>query len=256
VIDLHFHPLPGLDDGPPDMAAAVALVRAAGAEGITGIVATPHVNWDHQNTPAVIADAVHRVRAELAAQSIGVEIHQGAEIALTLAHEMPDAGLRGLRLGRGPWLLVEAPHTQAGGAVEHMLLALQQRGHRIVLAHVERCPAFVADEALLARLVAGGMLASITAASLRGRFGREARGAAMRFLSAGLVHNVSSDAHNLTTRPPGLLRDLEDAGLQAQTEWLVRTVPRAILGGQELPPAPPWPPPPRRRRALRTLRRE
>jgi protein-tyrosine phosphatase len=242
MIDLHFHALPGLDDGPPDLAAAVALVGAAAAEGVEAIVATPHVNWAWHNTAPQIADAVARLGAELAAQSVAVEIHAGAEVALTLAHELGDAELRGLRLGGGPWLLIEAPHTPGATAVEHMLSGLQQRGHRVVLAHVERCPAFLADEPLLRRLVAGGMLASITAGSLSGRHGRDARRGAELLVSAGLIHNVSSDAHNRTSRPPGLLRDLDAAGLRPQAEWLVRQMPRAILAGSELPPPPSWPP--------------
>jgi protein-tyrosine phosphatase len=241
VIDLHFHALPGVDDGPPDLDAAVALVRAAAAEGVEGIVATPHVNWEWHNTAPAIAEGVRQLNARLAQEHVEVVIHAGAEVALTLAHELGDEELRGLRLGVGPWILVEAPHTPGATAVEHMLSGLQQRGHRILLAHVERCPAFVADETLLPRLVAGGMLASVTAGSLRGRYGREARSGAERFLSAGLIHNVCSDAHNRTSRPPGLLRDLDGAGLRAQAEWLVRHVPRAILPGTELPAPPPWP---------------
>ena len=254
MIDLHFHALPGLDDGPADLGAAVELVSAAAEDGVEGIVATPHVNWEWQNGPGAIADATARLRARLAAEGVAVQIHQGAEVGLTRAHELPDPQLRELRLGAGPWLLVEAPHTPGSTAVEHMLLTLQHRGHRIVLAHVERCPVFIDDQPLLARLVASGMLTSITAGSLSGAFGRVARDAALRFLAAGLVHNVSSDAHNLARRPPGLLSHLDAAGLRPQAEWLVRQVPRAILTGTELPPPPPWPAPPPRRRLRSWLR--
>ena len=255
MIDLHFHALPGLDDGPPDLAAAVELVRAAAAVGVTGIVVTPHVDWTWRNTAPQIAAGVRELRTALAGAALAVTIHPGAEVALTFAHELPDEELRALRLGEGPWLLVEAPHTPGTTAVEQMLAALQQRGHRLVLAHVERCPAFLIDETLLARLVAGGMLASITAGSLSGRFGRDARRAAERFVSAGLIHNVSSDAHNRTSRPPGLLRELDAAGLRPQTRWLVHEVPAAILAGGELPPAPPWPQSHARRSLLARLGR-
>ena len=43
MIDIHFHALPGIDDGPRSMAEAIALCRRAAAEGTTRIVATPHV---------------------------------------------------------------------------------------------------------------------------------------------------------------------------------------------------------------------
>ena len=46
MIDIHFHCLPGIDDGPRDWDEAVALCRAALADGINTIVATPHVLRD------------------------------------------------------------------------------------------------------------------------------------------------------------------------------------------------------------------
>ena len=116
-----------------------------------------------------------------------------------------------------------------------------------MLAHVERCPAFLDDPELLGRLVATGMLASITAASLTGGFGRHAQRAAEQFLAAGLIHNVASDAHDTSSRPPGVLQELATAGLASQSEWLTAEVPEAILRGTTIPPSPQWPPPPKRR---------
>ncbi len=55
VIELHFHCLPGLDDGPADWDEAVALCRAAANEGTTRIVATPHVlrgDWINEDVAA------------------------------------------------------------------------------------------------------------------------------------------------------------------------------------------------------------
>ena len=165
----------------------------------------------------------------------------GAEVALTRAFDLPDRELAALTLGGGPWLLVEAPHSRGVSTVEHMLTVLAQRGRRILLAHVERCPAFLDDGDLLGRLVAQGMLASVTAGSLTGRFGRHARSAAMRFIARGLIHNVASDAHDCEKRPPELLRELDRAGLGAQAPWLAEQMPEAILRGEAPPPAPLWP---------------
>ena len=220
----------------------MALARAALAAGTDTLVATPHVSWDWpQNTAATIAAALTVLRGELETRRLELRVLQGAEVALTRAFDLPDRELAALTLGGGPWLLVEAPHARGVSAVEHMLMALAQRGRRILLAHVERCPAFVDDADLLSRLVGQGMLASVTAGSLTGRFGRHARAAAKRFIASGLVHNVASDAHDCDARPPELLRALETEGLGVQASWLAEQVPQAILFGAALPPAPPWP---------------
>jgi protein-tyrosine phosphatase len=55
MIDIHFHCLPGIDDGPRDWDESVALCRAALADGIHTIVATPHVlreSWLNEDPAA------------------------------------------------------------------------------------------------------------------------------------------------------------------------------------------------------------
>jgi protein-tyrosine phosphatase len=43
VIDLHAHILPGVDDGPRSLEEALTMARLAVADGITTMVATPHL---------------------------------------------------------------------------------------------------------------------------------------------------------------------------------------------------------------------
>jgi protein-tyrosine phosphatase len=243
-IDLHCHVLPAIDDGPAMIAGSIALAWAARAAGIVTLVATPHVNPGHpENDAARIGARVEDVRAALRAEQIGVDVVAGAEVALARALALDDAELTALHLGGGPWLLLECPLGPAGadgfvdGARE-----VAARGHRIVLAHPERSPAFHADpEATLAALVEEGMIAQVTAGALVGRFGRKPREVALRLLHAGLVHDVASDAHDAVARLPSIGPELEAAGLGAQASWLATDVPEAILAGAELPPAPPFP---------------
>ncbi len=118
-----------------------------------------------------------------------------------------------------------------------MVLDLQRRGHRIVLAHPERCPAFQRDAGLLEWLVRAGVLTSITASSFVGRFGGEARRLGAELLRDGLAHNVASDAHDDVRRPPSIVAELEQAGLSPLAEWLTDRSPVAILSGEEIPRA-------------------
>ena len=43
-VELHFHLLPGVDDGPADLASALDLARAAVADGTGLVVCTPHAH--------------------------------------------------------------------------------------------------------------------------------------------------------------------------------------------------------------------
>jgi protein-tyrosine phosphatase len=239
VIDLHCHVLAGIDDGPETVEGSVALARAAAAAGTRTLVATPHVSARYRNDAATIAPLVDQVNARLGDEEVPVEVLAGAEIAITSVVELGPSGLTGLGLGGGDWLLMEPPFTPIVTGLQDTLSSLRRDGHRILLAHPERCPAFHRDPAMLSSLVASGVLTSITAGSLVGQFGQEVRRFALGMVRDGLVHNVASDAHDHSRRPPGMAAELEQAGLGQLEEWLTHAVPAAILTGAEaIPPRP------------------
>jgi protein-tyrosine phosphatase len=244
VIDLHCHPLPAIDDGPPTIADALALARAAEDAGIRMLVATPHVSTGlRQNDGPRIAAAVAELAAVLASEGIAVELVAGAEVSAPRALELGDDDLRALRLGAGPWLLLECPLSPVG-ARQFPVAArtIAARGFQIVLAHPERSPAFLGrPRDGLEALVGEGMVVQLTAGAFVGRFGRRVRDAALELLRGGLVHNVASDAHDAVGRPPSIAAELEAVGFGDWIAWLAEDVPRAILGGEPIPPAPPQP---------------
>jgi protein-tyrosine phosphatase len=238
VIDLHCHVLPGIDDGPATIEDAVEIARAAALGGTRVMVATPHVSTRYRNDARTIGQLVGELNARLEAEAVPVEVRPGAEIAITHVGELDRPELVGLGLGGGPWLLLEPPFARSFSRLGPILLDLQRRGHRIVLAHPERCPVFHREPELLETLVDAGALTSITAGSLVGAFGREVRRFALELVRAEMVHNVASDAHDHRHRAPGLAGELERAGLEPLADWLTLEVPGAILEGTEIPARP------------------
>lgn len=240
MIDLHCHVLPGVDDGPRELEDSLALCRASAKLGVTKIVATPHVSWEYDNTAADISGRCVELNAELAAAGIDLTVMPGAEVAISKAVELDDEELRALRLGGGPWLLAEPPFTPSAAiGLEAMIHSLRSRGHQLLIAHPERCPAFLENRARLKLLVDDGSLCSVTAGALVGRFGKHSRRFAEDLIAEGLAHNVASDAHGLGRRPPGMAKEIRTAGLASQTAWLCQAAPQAILAGTALPARPP-----------------
>jgi protein-tyrosine phosphatase len=238
VIDLHSHVLPGIDDGPAAIEGSLALARAAVAQGTGTLVATPHVSSRYPNDADTIAGLAQLVAERLEAEGIALELLAGAEIAVTRVAEIEPSQLHRLGLGGGPWLLVEPPFTSVVAGLDSIVRDLLRRGHRVLLAHPERCPAFRRDPRMLESLVRDGVLTSITAGSLTGRFGSEVRRFAQRLMEAEVVHNVASDAHDDTGRPPSIAEELQAAGVGPLGDWLTEEVPAAILAGDEIPPRP------------------
>jgi protein-tyrosine phosphatase len=238
MIDLHTHVLPGIDDGPETIEGAVELARAAAAAGARTLVATPHVSWTYPNDPDTIAAGVEELRARLDAEGIALKLRAGAEIAMTRLIDMRNEDLLPLGLGGGDWLLVEPPFSPTVTGLQPLLFELQRQGHRILLAHPERCPAFHREPEMLREFVHEGVLTSVTAGSLVGRFGGEVRRFALQMAREQLIHNVTSDTHDTVRRPPGVAAELREAGLGPLEDWLTEEVPAAILGGAEIPPRP------------------
>jgi protein-tyrosine phosphatase len=247
MIDLHCHVLAGIDDGPDSIEGSLALARAAATSGTRTLVATPHVSWRYSPDAPTIARLVEELNRRLSAERVELEVRTGAEIAMTRLPDMKPEELAALGLGGSSCLLVEPPFAAAVPGLDAIVLELQHRGHRVLLAHPERCQAFHRDRRMLDSLVRSGTLTSVTAGSLVGRFGREVRRFALRLVRDGMVHNVASDAHDHSQRPPGMALELHQAGLDPMADWLTREVPAAILGETGIPPGPP--PRPRRRTA-------
>ncbi len=244
MIDLHTHVLPGIDDGPATVQGSIDLARGAVADGTTTLVATPHVTWDMpDNDAARIASAVAALEVELERAGVEVTLRTGGELAVTRAYELDEEELRALRLGGGEWLLAECPLSSSATGFDTTVQAIAGRGHRILLAHPERSPLLQRDPEMLRRLVADGMLTSVTAGALLGRFGSTVRRFALWMVEEDLVHSLASDAHDAVRRPPGLREaiaatDAELPGFADRAEWLTVGVPRAILDGGPIPDAP------------------
>jgi protein-tyrosine phosphatase len=227
VIDLHCHILPGLDDGPPEMRDAVRMALTAVDAGVHTVVATPHVSGVFPNRPADIAAAAGALIVELATRGIALNVVIGAEVTIQKALDLPSADLDALRLGGSPYLLVECPlERQDGQVVEELLARVQARGHRVVLAHPERSPAFLRNMGRLRRLVQHGMLTSVTASAFTGQFGQRVQTFAMELLRNGLVHDIASDAHDDAHRSHRSLRAVD------APPWHTHDVPAAILEGR------------------------
>jgi protein-tyrosine phosphatase len=257
MIDLHCHVLPGVDDGPATMQESLELVRGASADGITTIAATPHVDWAHPSISAGrVRAAVRALQVRLDTAGVDVTIVPGAEIASGRATELDDAELRALSLGGGGCLLLECPllATLAPGFV-HSARSLVGRGHRVLLAHPERCPIFIRSPELLIELVAEGMLTQVTAGALNRRYGRSVRDLARLLMDRRAVHVMASDGHG-PNRPARIGAELELAGVDPRlADWLARDVPAALLAGRELPHRPEAAAPARRERLLRLVGR-
>jgi protein-tyrosine phosphatase len=247
-VDLHFHLLPGLDDGPATLGESLDLVRAAHEDGTATIVATPHVRGDFVTDVLALPERVRELQAALDAERIPVGVRCGGELGHDMVGRLSQQELEAI--AQGPpgarWLLVEAPFESIGEEFHAATTELRGRGFGVVIAHPERSADASHDASTgLRRELREGSLAQLNALSLSGGHGAEAERAAFRLVDEGMAAIVGSDAHG-PTRPPALvkaLRSLLGAGVDAAVaRSLTASGPRRLLGrGIPRLPAPPRP---------------
>lgn len=244
--DLHLHLLPGVDDGAADEAESLEYVRRMAAEGVREATVTPHIA---PHVPLELDSIAPRTRALQRAiddEGLGVRLHPGGELHPRMADAL---GVEELELiAQGPpgrrWVLFEVPFTGMDDAYADSVRRLDRLGFASVVAHPERAPGVLDDDASRLRaLLAAGAVAQVNVCSLLGHHGLEIQEAAVALLRAGLVHALASDAHPGSREQTLRLGfDLAvRAGASSVQAWrLTQDNPRALLRAGLGSPALAW----------------
>ena len=232
--DLHFHLLPGVDDGPACLEDSLDLARAAVADGTSSVVATPHVRPDFFTDVRSLPLRLRELSAALEAERVELMLSCGGELGHDMVGSLTQDELA--MIAQGPpgarWLLIEAPFEGIGDDFHAATDELRDRGFAVLIAHPERSADAALDgSAGLRRELAAGSLAQVNALSLLGQHGNEAELAAHALVDEGLVTLVASDAHG-PSRPPALraayqsmvARGVEPGGARALTYGAPRRV--------------------------------
>ena len=237
MIDIHHHCLPGVDDGPRTADEAADLCRMSADEGIETIVATPHVlrgRWKNTSRPqleSILADLQSRV-GDAPRLLLGSEYFFAHDVAEVMRGGaiIPLAGSR--------CFLVEFAAQAIPPLVLQPLHAVMLDGWTPIIAHPERNAVLQSKPELVAAMARAGVKMQVTTGSVTGEFGEEARSAAIRWLRAGYVHFMATDAHNRARRPPRF-REARAKVAELCGESVARALfvdnPRAVVEGRGLP---------------------
>ena len=213
MIDLHCHFLPGIDDGPETVDEALALARAAVADGITHSMLTSHIDPDRYDNQRSSLEGVFASFAEqIRAARIPLELRLGGEarlcpelMDLIADNQAPFLGeVDGWRI-----LLLEFPHHLIPVGSSRFIYSLLKLKIRPLIAHPERNKAVMAQPDRILEFTDAGCWLQLTAGSLSGRFGVVAQKVAFGLVEGGFHCLAATDAHNLGSRPP-LLSEARD----------------------------------------------
>jgi protein-tyrosine phosphatase len=230
--EIHFHLLPGVDDGPGTIEESLELAALAVSDGTATVVATPHVHRRHITDPREIADRVHELSGQLRRRRIPLAVLPGGELSHDMVGRLSQQQLEAI--AQGPegrrWLLLEAPFDGLGESYTRAADELRDRGFAIVVAHPERAARTPTSERVIEHELARGSTFQLTAWSLAGLYGERAGALARRLLLRASGSVIASDAHG-GDRPPSLrlaVEALRAAG-DPDPDRFAGTRPRSLL---------------------------
>lgn len=196
-VDMHSHLIPGIDDGSPDVATSLALLRGLRHLGFEKIVTTPHSYRDlYPNDSSGIKAGLQTLTEAMAVEGLEMELEAAAEYYIDRHFEMLIENDDILSFGRNRYVLIEMSFVSIAPNLEDVIFALVARGYQPILAHPERYNYLANKLSFYHRLVDLGCLLQVNALSLVGYYGKSVQRWAYALLKSELVSFLGTDLHH------------------------------------------------------------
>ncbi len=195
--DMHSHLIPGVDDGSPDMATSLALIKKLQALGYSKLITTPHVFQDfYPNNAEVLHAGYAKVKKALKDNNINVELKVAAEYYLdTHVIDLLEENVPLLTLS-GNKVLVEFSMVTAPLHRDELLFQLRVKGYEPVIAHAERYAYYHQQFEAYQFLHDKGFALQLNLLSFTGQYGSKIKKTAHQLLDKGLVKYLGTDLHH------------------------------------------------------------
>ena len=195
--DMHSHLIPGIDDGSPDLATSMQLIKGMAGLGYKKIITTPHIMWDmYKNTPGTILPGFDAVKNELKKNNLQIEFEVAAEYFLDDYFEkLVDSGAPLLTF-KDTLVLVEFSFVQEPVELKAILFKLQIKGYQPVIAHPERYLYFGAKKHWYEEMKDTGCLFQLNMLSLGGFYGKGPVELAHYLIKQRYINLIGTDLHN------------------------------------------------------------
>ncbi len=236
MIDIHSHILPGVDDGAPDVETSLEMCKIAVNDGVTTMAATPHMlDGIHNVTRETIISGVADLQKRLDENNIQLNVVPGADIHINVDFiNLYKSGSLVTLNDNGKYALIEFPPSTIPHKSDEFLFSMQINGVVPIITHPERNQSIQRHPEQAVKWAESGNIIQVTAASITGELGKEAKDCSMKLLEAGLVHVIASDAHSATWRAPGLSaarKIIADIISEEEAELATQLRPESIING-------------------------
>jgi protein-tyrosine phosphatase len=217
--DIHSHLLPGIDDGSPDLATSLELIKGMKESGYSKLITTPHIMWDmYQNTRDGILTLLDELQHVLAEEKIDIELDAAAEYFL-------DDYVMGLLKKKEPLLtfgdnMVLTEFSMASPPIDlkEILFEMRMQDYQPVIAHPERYIYLEHNKEFYDELKDAGYLFQLNLLSFAGVYGRSVKELANYIANKGYYDLAGTDLHNQKH-----LKALQNPAIASHLEKLLET---------------------------------
>ena len=195
--DMHSHLLPGIDDGSPDLATSLKLIKGMQELGFTKLITTPHIMWDiYKNTPEIISEKLALVQEAMKANGFTIELKAAAEYFLDEHTEQLMSKNEPLLTLNGKMVLVEFSLAFPSHSLKDILFQMQMQGYQPVIAHPERYIYLEKEKSFYDELKDIGCLFQLNLLSLGSHYGRTVNELSQYLLKKDYYDLVGTDLHH------------------------------------------------------------
>ena len=222
IADVHSHILPELDDGAPAGKTSVEMLRAASAQGIRRVIATPHYSFQFPNAdPRRIKGLCRGLNRKAGKEKIPCRVYPGQEIMYSeRALELLDKGEL-LTLAGSRYILIEFDPSAPYSFIYMAIRNCATQGYLPVIAHVERYRS-VHGPGKAQELISQGAYLQMNYQRITGGWNDDTARWCRTMLKQKQIHFLGTDMHNMTDRKPDIARPLKWIGRHLEAEYAER----------------------------------
>ena len=223
--DIHSHILPGVDDGSSNIEKSMKMFDIAYNEGTRLLFLTPHYMKGRYDVRfSKLMQIFDDLKSRLSLVHPDLRIELGREIWCSYYEPSVlddiDKGICGDMAGSG-YIMVEFSPSTPWDEMIQSFRELSNRGHKVILAHVERYVCLRGKIDRIDSLLNANVLLQTNASALV-RYGLRSRSPSAvshwnrKLVLEGLISFIGSDAHDIEWRAP-LMRKC--------SEWVMKKLP-------------------------------
>lgn len=219
IADVHSHILPGLDDGAPTGKVSVEMLRAASAQGIRRVIATPHYSFQFRNAdPRRIRGLCRGLNRKAVKEEIPCRVYPGQEIMYSeKALELLERG-EILTMAGSRYILVEFDPSAPYSFIYMAIRKCATEGYLPIVAHVERYRS-VHGPGKAQELISQGAYLQMNYQRIAGKWNDDTARWCRSMLKKEQIHFLGTDMHNMTSRTPEIARPLKWIERHLQAEY-------------------------------------